>query len=85
MVARCDDGIAIVDVIDHGAGIAAEQIDKLFTPFFRGAGATRHKGGLGLGLYITREIVRRHGGIMRVTSTLGEGATFTFELPRQPE
>jgi signal transduction histidine kinase len=85
VVARCDDGIASVDVIDQGVGIAVDQIDKLFTPFYRGAGATRHKGGLGLGLYITREIVRRHGGNIHVTSTLGQGATFTIELPRQPE
>jgi signal transduction histidine kinase len=75
---------AVVDVADRGAGIAAEQQQKLFTPFFRGSAAAHHKGGLGLGLYITREIVRRHGGTMRVTSTLGEGATFTFELPLSP-
>jgi len=85
VVARCDDGIARIEVIDRGVGIAGDQIDKLFTPFYRGAGATRHKGGLGLGLYITREIVRRHGGSIRVASTPGQGATFTIELPRQPE
>jgi signal transduction histidine kinase len=75
---------SFVDVVDRGAGIAPEQQERLFTPFFRGAAAVRHKGGLGLGLYITREIVRRHGGAMRVTSSLGEGATFTFELPLSP-
>ncbi|HEY2745164.1 MAG TPA: ATP-binding protein [Polyangia bacterium] len=83
--ARADEARAVVEVIDRGAGIAPEQQQRLFTPFFRGAAAARHKGGLGLGLYITREIVRRHGGTMKVTSALGQGATFSFELPRQPQ
>jgi len=82
--ARANDRHAIVEVIDHGPGIAPDQQQKLFTPFFRGAAASRHKGGLGLGLYITREIVRRHGGSMRVSSTPGQGATFSFELPLRP-
>ncbi len=85
MRARGDESRAFVEVIDHGAGISLEQQQKLFTPFFRGSAAARHKGGLGLGLYITREIVRRHGGVMKVTSALGQGATFTFELPRKPQ
>ena len=73
---------ARLEVIDHGPGISAEQQAKLFTPFFRGAAASRHKGGLGLGLYISREIVRRHGGVMRVESAPGRGSTFIVELPR---
>ena len=80
-----DAGHAAVDVIDQGPGVAPEQQSKLFTPFYRGAAASRHKGGLGLGLYITSEIVRRHGGQVRVTSTPGHGATFTVELPLQPK
>jgi signal transduction histidine kinase len=83
--ARLDGDNAIVDVIDRGAGVAVDQLEKLFTPFYRGPGATRHKGGLGLGLFITREIVRRHGGAMHVTSKPGEGSTFTVELPRRPK
>jgi signal transduction histidine kinase len=75
---------ARIDVVDHGMGIAAEQLDKLFTPFYRGAAAARYKGGLGLGLYITREIVRRHDGEMRVASEVGLGSTFTVELPLEP-
>jgi PAS domain S-box-containing protein len=78
------DSRARIDVIDRGMGIAAEQLDKLFTPFYRGAAAARYKGGLGLGLYITREIVRRHDGEMRVASELGVGSTFTVELPLTP-
>jgi signal transduction histidine kinase len=83
--ARGDASTVTVDVVDQGAGIAAEQLGRLFTPFFRGAAAQRYKGGLGLGLFITREIVRRHGGTMRVASTPGAGSTFTVELPRRPK
>jgi signal transduction histidine kinase len=72
---------AVVEVIDRGVGIPPEQQGRLFTPFFRGGAAARYKGGLGLGLYITREIVRRHAGDVRVTSTPGAGSTFTVELP----
>jgi len=54
----------------------------LFTPFFRGANAQRsHAGGLGLGLHIAQEIVRRHGGTIRVDSAENAGTTFTVELP----
>jgi signal transduction histidine kinase/GAF domain-containing protein len=79
--ARATDGHVVVDVVDQGLGIAPEQREKLFTPFYRGEAAARHKGGLGLGLYISREIVRRHGGTIRVSATPGRGATFTVELP----
>ena len=79
-----DSAHAAVDVIDHGPGIAADQHERLFTPFYRGAAASRHKGGLGLGLYITREIVRRHGGTVAISSPPGQGATFTVTLPLAP-
>lgn len=72
----------LVQVIDRGIGIPNEQIDKLFTPFFRASNAAQqHKGGLGLGLYIASDIVRRHGGRLYVDSELGHGSTFTVELP----
>jgi signal transduction histidine kinase len=80
---RGDEARAVVDVLDQGIGIPAEQLDRVFTPFFRGSNATAlHRGGLGLGLHITSEIVRRHGGRISVTSRPGEGSTFTVELPR---
>jgi signal transduction histidine kinase len=66
-----------VVVTDHGPGIAAEDIPRLFTPFFRGGTGT----GTGLGLVISREIVREHGGEIRVESKLGEGTTFAVVLP----
>ena len=81
--ASADAARATLEVSDQGIGIPAQQLGQLFTPFFRAANATRvERGGLGLGLYITHEIVRRHGGELRVASTEGKGTTFTVELPR---
>jgi signal transduction histidine kinase len=73
-----------IEVIDQGIGIPPNQLGQVFSPFFRAANAqAHHKGGLGLGLHITWEIVRRHGGRIHVTSELGKGSTFTVELPRR--
>lgn len=66
-------------VVDTGKGIHAEDLDDVFKPFF----TTRHSG-TGLGLPITREIVERHGGSISVESSLGEGTTFTVDLPLRP-
>ncbi len=64
---------------DTGVGIPAEAIEKVFQPFFSTKLA---QGGTGLGLSISYEIVRRHGGNLKVTSTPGEGSRFVVELPR---
>jgi signal transduction histidine kinase len=73
-----------IDVVDQGIGIPPNQLGQVFSPFFRAANAqAHHKGGLGLGLHITWEIVRRHGGRIHVASELGKGSTFTVELPRR--
>jgi PAS domain S-box-containing protein len=71
--------LLLASVVDDGVGIAADHIDRLFDPFF-----TTKKGGTGLGLYITHDIVKRHGGALRVTSDPGRGTTFTIELPVEP-
>jgi signal transduction histidine kinase len=68
---------AQVLVTDRGPGIAPEDLARLFTPFFRASGGN----GTGLGLVISREIVRQHGGEIRVESRRGEGATFAVVLP----
>jgi|GEM_PF-1120571 len=69
-----------LDVRDHGPGMSAELRVQLFEKFTQGAGAAKH-GGLGLGLYLCREIVRQHGGSIWVESELGKGALFAVRLP----
>ena len=73
---------ARVAVSDRGIGIAPEHQDRVFGRFER-AVPFQNFGGLGLGLYIAREIVEAHGGTIRVQSAPGSGSTFTVELPRE--
>lgn len=71
---------ALLRVRDHGIGISSEDQAHIFERYSR-ADEARVFGGLGLGLYISRQIVAAHGGTMRVESVPGQGATFTVELP----
>ncbi len=71
---------ATLRVRDHGEGIAPDRIHRIFEAFERAVSADNY-GGLGLGLFIARAIVERHGGTLTVESGLGEGATFTARLP----
>jgi PAS domain S-box-containing protein len=71
-------------VKDQGIGIAPEHQARIFERFER-AVSDRNYGGLGLGLYITRTLVQAMGGDIGVQSALGQGATFTVNLPRAPE
>ena len=73
-------GVARLSIRDHGIGIPPEAMSRLFGRFERAVSA-REFGGLGLGLYIARQIVEAHGGTIVVNSALGKGATFTVELP----
>jgi PAS domain S-box-containing protein len=74
------DKMAIFQVRDQGIGITKEDQSKLFERFQRAA-SLRHYGGLGLGLYISQEIVRAHGGTIQLKSELGQGSCFTVKLP----
>jgi signal transduction histidine kinase len=76
------DGQAFVSVSDQGVGIAAEDLGRLFTRF--GRIVTESTGsipGTGLGLYLARDLARRHGGDVEVESEPGRGSTFTLDLP----
>ena len=77
---KASDGRAFVEVTDHGIGIAPQDAARIFERFERAA-PTQHYGGLGLGLYVAREIVHAHGGSILVSSQPGAGATFTVVLP----
>jgi heavy metal sensor kinase len=75
-----------VQVRDTGIGIAAEDLPRLFTRFYRVDQArSRDNGGAGLGLAICKSFIEAHGGTIVVESRLGEGATFTIDLPVEGE
>jgi signal transduction histidine kinase len=85
----CEELLA-VEVHNPGAPIPEHLLATLFEPFRRAGGASqaqgkRRRGGLGLGLYIVKEIVEAHGGRVSVRSCAGEGTTFTVLLPRDAQ
>ena len=73
---------ALLSVADEGIGIPHDQQEQLFERYFRARNVSvTSYGGLGLGLYISRDIVERHGGRIWVESEVGRGATFYVALP----
>lgn len=78
-----EDDQVVVKVSDNGVGIPADQQDEIFESFFRADNlGDDDPGGMGLGLFICREIVQKHGGTIDVESRVGEGTTLTVRLPR---
>jgi signal transduction histidine kinase len=75
---RADDRVTIA-VQDDGPGIAADVLPRMFDPFF-----STKEGGSGLGLALTQQIVKDHGGDLSVESTVGKGTTFTVSVPAKP-
>lgn len=71
-------GLAEVRVSDAGPGVAEQDRERIFERFEQ---AVDNRGGLGVGLYISRQIARAHGGELRLESILGKGSTFILELP----
>ncbi|MEO7121359.1 MAG: PAS domain-containing sensor histidine kinase, partial [Ginsengibacter sp.] len=71
----------IVKVRDYGIGISQEYLDKIFTRFFRVGGISSTFPGTGIGLYISAEIVRHHGGRMWAESESNKGSAFYVEIP----
>ncbi len=77
-----DDGRAVISVHDQGIGIPQAAQPNVFQLFSKAHAGTEHdKGGLGVGLYLAREVVRRHGGEMWFESVEGKGSTFHLALP----
>ena len=82
LCAQMLDGFCRVDVADSGPGIPEAEQGEIFNRFYRGAG-TRTAEGLGLGLYLARQILTLQGGYIKVSSTPGSGSTFSLYLPRE--
>jgi len=77
------DKYVVISVRDRGIGIPADQKSRIFELFFRAHAGTPHDvGGLGIGLFMAREITIRHGGAMWFESEEGRGSTFYMRLPR---
>ncbi len=85
-VAISSDGENVqIVVTDQGIGIGGGDIERVFERFYRADQArSRSTGGTGLGLAIVKHIATNHGGRVDVTSTLGQGSTFTLRLPARP-
>ncbi len=79
---RLAGNMAEIEIQDYGQGIKPEHLDRLFSRFFQVTDGTPNAGhGLGLGLFISRQIVTGHNGTITAKSTVGEGTTFTIHLP----
>lgn len=70
-----------IDVRDNGIGVAEEEQAQIFGRFYRGR-QVREQEGLGIGLYLAREIVQKQGGYLKLSSRPGQGSTFSLYLPR---
>lgn len=75
------DGMAKVSVIDKGPGISAEKLPHVFERYYQVDSSGSQYSGLGLGLYICSEIIKKHNGKIGVESELGKGSTFWFTIP----
>lgn len=78
-------GFIKINVRDGGIGISPENIDMLFDRFFRVDDASMRYQGLGLGLYISSQIVRQHNGAIGVESVVGKGSNFWFTIPMEDD
>lgn len=76
LTGRLADSYIHLELIDHGGGILPEYLPKLFSPF-----ETTKKGGTGLGLLISKQMIEAHGGVLTVDSRPNDGCTFSIDLP----
>jgi signal transduction histidine kinase len=84
VVIRRSGRFAVVEVRDHGAGIPAEDLSIVFEAYTR-LRQPQRSAGLGLGLFVSREIVAAHGGTITATSRIGDGTTISVRLPAAPK
>src|ERR1019366_4725846 len=78
-------GWVCLRVVDHGCGIALENLARILDPYFTTKKYGDEVRGFGLGLTICQKIIQLHGGTIAINSQLGQGATVTFDLPRSEE
>lgn len=71
---------ARLDISDTGSGLAEAEINQVFKRFYRGENA-RHEEGVGIGLFLSRQIIEKQGGYIKVSSRIGEGSVFSVFLP----
>lgn len=82
MAVRCYELFVCIDVIDQGMGISEEEIPQIFSRFYRGA-KTYEIEGVGIGLYLARQIISNEGGYIKVQSKPNEGTSFSIFLLKQ--
>ena len=82
LIVRGENGHTVVEVIDNGIGIAADDLPRIFERFYRAERSrSRDMGGTGLGLSIVKHIMQAHGGTVEVASTPAKGSTFRLKFP----
>lgn len=80
------DTLAVISVADQGMGVPADDKERIFAPYYRARNINRRNlSGLGMGLYISRSVVERHGGRLWLESEEGQGATAFLSLPLLPD
>jgi len=77
---RGDDTRVLFDILDNGPGVEKDQVDRIFRLFHSSKG----KKGTGIGLFVTRKVIRKHGGRITVYTKLGKGTRFQVLMPRIP-
>jgi len=78
-----EDGYGVLTIADRGRGIPEDELDRIFTPYYR-ARNSRGVHGAGIGLYVAKKFVDSHGGTIAVNSVLNGGTTVTIRLPVEP-
>jgi signal transduction histidine kinase len=76
--ATADADQVVFEIADNGPGMSPDQINRIFQLFYSSKGSK----GTGIGLFVTRKVIRQHGGSVTVESTPGKGARFVITLPR---